>query len=137
MTPVTLPGDLVSPVAGPLLRRGAPVVQRDGEVGTVLRKPAREGRWVVAFADGVSVVVLDGNISLDLSDPAGMDLASRWLAAHHGVTVGATAPSWTRSAILGEWALWGHGPEWYYTTDISDPAEAMRAACLAAVGRSA
>lgn len=76
-------------------------------------------------------------VVLDLSDPAGMDLAARWLAAHYGLDVGATAPSWTRSGDLGEWALWGRGPEWYYATDLADPAEALRAACLAAVGRVA
>lgn len=109
----------------------------------------------------------------DLSRPASRDAMARWLAAHHGLTVGATAPDFGRY-VCGEhccdgqrgrmvpcarpiWSLmgaegtmvtfadcpdpdaWG-GDERCHVPGISaltNPAEALRAACLAAVGRTA
>jgi len=163
---VTIAGDLVSPVAGPLLRRGAPVC------------------GVVCAPDGVDVIVEDGiviglsgpvvnvaagfytptlgeaaRLHLLLSDDLGADIAARWLARHHGLTVGLTAPFWL---LRGDprrrtWSLgcWEADCTWQFTDDIefakmlpfrvayvpriaslTDPREALRLACLAAVGRT-
>lgn len=91
----------------------------------------------------------------DLSRPASRDTMARWLARHHGSTVGATAPGWgpsRRADTTRRWALGTPGEARLFFIDraaadyertvpgisaITDPAEAMRAACLAAVGRSA
>ena len=166
MSPVTLPGDLVSPIAGALLRRGCPVIHQGctpwarGVFFRMLPPPfvgeafcwydAAGSPWPGAPRDS------SGDVRLDLSDPAGMDRAARWLAAHHGLVVGATAPGWTRIES------WPSGPWWLlsgksgltaeedynqcktwmqFSRDagfaaLTDPAEAMRAACLAAVGRT-
>lgn len=179
---VTLPGDLVSPVAGPLLRRGAPVIDiYMGDPGVVVwTGPVNEKG---AYPALVYSLDLDTKcecgtrcaaslFALDLFDPAGMDIAARWLAAHHGLTVGATAPLWHRmTEIAPVWWLVGHSGLDREETDaeyravcaafhdsdlvlpgrggygseprripgiaaITDPAEALRAACLAAVGRT-
>ena len=163
MSPVTLLGDLVSPVAGPLLRRGCPVIESimgdDGVVvwaGPVNTKGAYP---VLAYSLG-----LDGKsecgtrcaasmFALDLSDPAGMDRAARWLAAHHRFVHGPTAPSWARGE--GGWMLVCGGSMWMAFIEpdpdleriggkavpgisaLTDPALALRAACLAAIGRAA
>jgi len=92
-----------------------------------------------------------GLVALDLSDPAGRDVAARWLAVHHGLTVGATAPEWKELPDgFGAWegGRWTGGYVWYLTVPdgdcwgwpangATDPAETLRAACLAAVGRGA
>ena len=98
----------------------------------------------------------------NLSRPASRDWCARWLAAHHGLECRATAPGWRRSeptkrGMPGCWALglgdqtvYFHDP--HYLTDtattvrqriripgisaLTDPAEALCAACLAAVGRA-
>lgn len=184
MSRATLPGDLTSNRAGPLLRRGAPVV------------PAHLGAWVESGARGLrsaahasalvesvcpradeSIVVLlsmgwgntDAALThLDLTDPAGMDLATRWLARHHGLTLGATAPDWARFQCGGMEDHYVYGPDgvcrahvWSLMAadpdqridhadcgeeawdrilipgigTITDPAEALMRACLAAGGR--
>lgn len=162
----TLPGDLVSPVAGWLLRRGAPVLVR-------LHPQPIQGLvdhdgygWVaLTMRDGMFLSIDGGSFLFDLSDPAGMDIAARWLAAHHGLSRGSGVSDgwswwrWTPSG--GGWAL-GCGPDpvpdclclhsgdlmavtdigrqtWVAVPGISamtDPAEALRLACLAAVGRA-
>lgn len=188
---VTLPGDLVSPIAGPILRRGAPVIaQRQDGVptddvlrGVVISMSPLDVGWDDTGSDGrsrgrsVSGRPLDrveivAHLHLELSDPAGMDIVARWLAAHHWLTVGATAPLWHRmTEIAPVWWLVGHSGLEREETDaeyravcaafhdsdlvlpgrggygseprripgiasITDPALALRAACLAAVGRT-
>jgi hypothetical protein len=55
----------------------------------------------VAWDGGInSAFQPSGLLSLDLSDPAGMDLAARWLARHHGEKVAITAPAWTYVAAV-------------------------------------
>lgn len=146
---MTLPGDLVSPVAGPLLRRGAPILRYRYDC-VVVESETREGWWTIAFG-GCVESHRAGDLMLDLSDPAGMDLAARWLAAHHGLAVGATAPGWSYDDA-DEWVLTGTDGwpfRWPATvwsgpfdgvrvvSHLTNPAEALRAACLAAVGRTA
>lgn len=96
---ITLPGDLTSPAAGPILRRGAPVhwVGPGSGSGVVTGyPPAKPGTLDVAWDGGVVAHALPpASLTLDLSDPAGMDLAARWLARHHGEKVAITAPAWT------------------------------------------
>ena len=98
----------------------------------------------------------------DNTDPAGMDLAARWLARHHGLTVGATAPTWSYEECHDDWGglMWlltGVHTEslfgdhvWFSTaapaecreswrtvtgiSAITNPLEALVAACLHAAG---
>lgn len=91
----------------------------------------------------------------DLSRPASRDHWARWLAERVGLTVGATAPGWTPDDDGGRWAKrwlldtgdggWvmfadpatGHVEgRWIKVPGISDstdPAEALRLACLSVV----
>lgn len=98
---------------------------------------------------------------LDLDDPAGRDAAARWLAAHHGLRVGATVPLWRAERLdragrweplMSVWVLGTPGESRLFFIDhgapldhervlpgistLTDPAEALRAACLAAVGKA-
>jgi len=173
MTPITLPGDLVSPVAGPLLRRGSPVIVAfdahasisgvciiDGVIAV------RDGGLADIYEVGIGELydVAPDQVALDLSDPAGRDRAARWLAEHHGLKIGdGTAPAfWRWTPAGGGWALGVPGPDsalgaiilhsgdiigtentrgqtWITVPGISaltDPAEALAAACMAAVGRA-
>lgn len=172
---VTLPGDLVSPVAGALLRRGCPVLcVESGRLGWAWygiylgdHADLDQTRDAVPF-DGVRVahVVPAVGAHLDLSDPAGRDVASRWLAAHHGLAVGATAPGWSLAngtwadphwLLFAPWSKESNGRNFLVFCDgvpapamsdvppitvpgistLTDPAAALALACLAAVGRSA
>lgn len=172
VSPVTLPGDITSPVAGLLLRRGC--IVRDNarplSTGTVTRDVLVAGFFRVSFEyGGFDGVARPTEYSIDISDPAGMDRAARWLAAHYGLAVGATAPDFGRY-VCGEHCADGdtgrmeacHAPIWSLMVSgldpiifadcngedgddrchvpsisaLTDPAEAMRAACLAAVGRT-
>ena len=160
----TLPGHLTSPTAGPLLRRGAPVVVNDIAQRFVL--DLRHDLAYVDAWDGPRGWGL-GLVALDLTDPAGMDIAARWLARHHGLTVGATAPVWQRIKGMDPSTIWslsvrsdidmdasptvqvdqrgfvepGAFPESPIAnvvpgiSTVTDPAEALRLACLAAVAR--
>lgn len=153
-----LPGDLVSVTAGAILRRGAPVVWVDGIARGIVTgyRPPPADAVDVAWDGGINSAFQPSCLlSLDLDDPAGMDLAARWLARHHGLTVGATAPRWFRSEPY--WVLcagpqeedgeeWdgeldfgpspsGGGPDRRLRGDVTDPAEALALACLAAGGR--
>lgn len=155
---ITLPGDITSERAGPLLRRGAPVRNRSwrderADVTTGDPYPYTElgtTELVCATAEdpgGVSLTLL----ALDLSDGLGMDIAARWLARHHGLTVGATAPDWRRFRMglpdgteSWAWALLGTpGEQFFFTSGNvpgisaeTDPAAALRLAILAAAGRT-
>ena len=162
---IVLPGDLSSPTAGALLRRGAPVIVRFDAHASIHGVCLMAG--VVAVRDGGLADIYDvgvgeiydiapDQVGLDLSDSAGMDLAARWLARHHGLTVGATAPRWERRADdespdTWEWTLSVDDAHDVYfgrqfgfvpgaccpvnVNDITDPAAALRLACLAAAGR--
>lgn len=163
-----MPGDLVSPVAGALLRRGCPVVEVvTGATATVVwiaptpnAKGAYKAQTYTVEEDGeCGTSAAASHFALDLTDPAGMDRAARWLAAHHGLTVGATAPRWycdndggrraTRYTLEGDGRTWLTFYDPANTLDTfgtggrpiprlpTDPAPAMALACLAAVGRSA
>ena len=95
---IALPGDLVSPTAGPILRRGTPVRgprSPAGPVDIVTHEP--NGTHCMTVFEGL---VEQAAVSLDLDDPAGMDLAARWLARHHGEKVAITAPAWTYVAAV-------------------------------------
>ncbi len=166
-----LPGDLTSPTAGPLLRPGAPVCMewsKDDEPGDIVRGFVLrlftdvDGDRAIWWSD-CPFVGRDNRglvfLRLDLTDPAGMDLAARWLARHHGLTVGATAPTWARAG----WDIWdlrdfpsGSHVGFHFDADTArkfsdpkrgmvhhvsglcgatDPAAALALACLAAGGR--
>lgn len=163
----TLPGNLTSPTAGPLLQRGAPVTMewhQDDDpprmVTGVVLHDIDAGR-VLWWSDD-PYIDRDNRacvfLALDLTDPAGMDLAARWLARHHGLTVGATAPTWAQAG----WHIWdlrdfpsGMHVGFHFDADtarkfsdpkrgmvyhlsslcgVTDPAEALALACLAAAG---
>lgn len=165
MIPTTLPGDLTSPTAGPILRRGAPVIEAGvsgmtGAVGICVEMPetphapAHLSVWWETVVPSMVTAVTHGT-ALDLSDPAGMDIAARWLARHHGLTVGATAPRFRYDADFKGYVLEGRDDEIVFNDDgvirsgagttiavlgisaFTDPAEALCAACLAVVGRTA
>ena len=149
MSPVTLPGDLASPVAGPLLRRGCPVAVNGIAAGRVY---LGESYGMAMLSDGFGPPCAwgFGLVALDLSDPAGMDRAARWRLEHEGGVCGDTAPRWERVPVNaghygredGEWSggyawgLDGVAVLWTEPGELTDPAEALRAACLAAVGRT-
>jgi hypothetical protein len=126
-----------------------------GREATIIQFSSGHGMVWTAFPDAGSIEAPEwGMVALDLSDPAGMDRAARWLAEHHGLRLGATAPNF--------WSSWIERPPgtvWRLTADgktlvlhepgdsvtwnvvgatvpgisaITDPAEALRLACLAA-----
>ncbi len=111
----TLPGDLVSPLAGPLLHRGCHAVWAGLLWHPVLVTEVR------TFAGEQTVYVLDGGapqrttfseVEVDLSGGTGMDATARWLWIHHGYSIppGATAPRFERGV------MWVEGYEevcWY------------------------
>lgn len=179
----TLPGDLTSPIAGSILRRGLTVIilrhtpadeeaaDCDGNrvnVGESVTVTDAGDRWIVVAGSTVDTCgpnwsqLSPGDVEIVMDD-AGCDAAARWLAAHHGLTVGATAPGWERAKDSQ------FGPFWQLTTTrdrmvgfgtsgtarspldrmvlakripapgieaITNPAEALRAACMAAGGRA-
>lgn len=132
---VTLPGSLTSPVAGPLLRRGAPCHLLSGPCRCVVLDVAPDGGHVVFALDDHGWEPGDADpedLALDLTDDLGMDIAARWLARHHGLTVGATAPEW--KLFRGSWTLFGatsHALCFDGIDSALDPREALRLACLA------
>lgn len=157
-----LPGDLVSATAGAILRRGmmvhGVVTAPDGcDVvfdDMLVHEATPHGTTVVS---GYGISLADpARLSVDPNDELTRDACARWLARHHGLTVGATAPRWYRSEPY--WILcagpqvedgeeWdgeldfgpspsGGGPDRRLREDVTDPAEALALACLAAGGRS-
>ena len=174
----TLPGTVTSSTAGPLLRRGAPVVVSLWNapatvVEIVAGTTPNEGDdpALGKYADryrvcgSVNSWEYGRDLVLNLTDPAGMDIAARWLARHHGLTVGATAPVWQRIKGMDPSTIWslsvrsdidmdasptvkvdqrgfvepGAFPDSPIATVVpgisalTDPAAALRLACLAAV----
>lgn len=81
---ITLPSDIPG-----LLRRGAPL-RYYGYRAVAVTDPC-DG--VLLLSDGVSLVK-SGHffVALDLSEPAGRDIAARWMAERLGLEVGLTAP---------------------------------------------
>ena len=98
-------------------------------------------------------------LALDITDPAGMDIAARWLARVVGLTLGHTAPEWVYYAdpVGPWWRIRGAGGEvvffaseaypWTARTTagarlvivpgisaLTNPAEALALACLAVGG---
>lgn len=110
MADPTLPGDLTSLVAGPLLRRGC--LLSSGEVCTDDPSPDKAGKMLIYVVTDADVrLARTCDVALDLTDPAGMDRATRWYAEHTGGSlVALRAECWS--------------------------AEHMRGLCLAAVGRT-
>jgi len=113
----TLPGDLTSPTAGPLLQRGMTInVLRqtpedpEGESAEGFRVRVGGSATVTdAGANGdwcvVSSVTVDNtgpawsqlataDVEAGLADDLTRDACARWLARHHGMTIGSTAPTW-------------------------------------------
>jgi hypothetical protein len=178
---VRIPGDIRTPAAGPILRRGAPVLLTMNRPVLPGDDPAEEftTRGIVYVSEetpaGTSWIgwyedarigrgrYFDGSLDLDFADDLGMDIAARWLARHHGLTVGATAPGWTRKSANGIiiWVLTASGASWMFWTELAecyireatyvqaghataipgisaltDPAEALRLAVLNAAGRA-
>lgn len=177
---ITVPGDITSEKAGPLLA-SAPMRVR------AVRPILFPGNEMPPGAEGVHIGTVDGGRPLiawfdrpwhderhmrmcfdiptgdrsNLEVPVGLniDTLSRWLARHHGLTCGATAPSWL--VDRGYCRLCGYGPrrnaivlcdsdEWARArafvrseyavvpgiSALTDPAAALRLAILAAVGRT-
>ncbi len=152
---VTLPGDIASEKAGPLLRRGAPVLDEEHRPFVVVT--SRNGwAWLCGEEHGVCFNVDDVDASflaLDLSDDLGLDTAARWLARHHGLTLGATAPEWRLHPALRGPNYWtlatatgfvifvdsgraGDATIIPRISALTNPAEALRLAILHAVGRT-
>jgi hypothetical protein len=120
----TLPA-LTSPVAGSILRRGAPVIVLDGSEASDILEGHRipvgaratltddptdsPKRWcIVAGAtvdpDGPPWSELPAAaLALDLSDDLGQRLAEAWLGRHHGIK--ATAALTWAPAAFGIWDL--------------------------------
>ncbi len=115
MSPVTLPGDLVSPVAGTLLRRGScvliPAEDDRNELRPALVRVSGPTYTGIIDSDGTTQIMGSQYVLLDLSDPAGMDRATRWYAEHGGYSL--------------------HDVRVQYHNNP----KALRLACLAAVGR--
>lgn len=156
----TLPGELYSPVAGPLLVRCCPVIEKGtGERSVVVwadDKLNEKGHYaVMTYSVGLNdsgdcaTKCAALQFELDLEDPtgAGRDRAARWLQKHYGFEPGATAPAWGRlpqgsgyNGVDGEWSA---GYRWYLDQDpvpwvsyTIDPIEALQKACLHAAGRA-
>lgn len=82
---ITLPGDIPG-----LLRRGAPL-RYYGFRAVAVTDPCS---GTLLLSDGVSLVKSGYFfVALDLSVPAGRDIAARWMAEKLGMKVGLTAPS--------------------------------------------
>ena len=128
----TLPGTLPG-----LLRRGAmitnayfaspcPDVVLSGP--TAYHEDGYDGLLCVTAEcpDGADVK----GLALDLTDPAGRDVAARWLAERLGLTVGATAPAWEWAIVDGRdvWTL--DGRIVIDRTSGQNAIEALALACL-------
>jgi hypothetical protein len=157
----TLPGSLPG-----LLRRGAPVVYTHrGETHSAIvldeedmSNESEPDRRCFGIHGGPCGNMWLAELALDLTDPAGMDIAARWLAEKVGLTVRSTAPRWERSDRAGSqssnpkdpafWWLAGSGlrdhqfhdfEDWPHFKNrtrlpgigkITNPAESLRLACL-------
>lgn len=148
-----IPGDLTSEKAGPIL------ADWSGEIEVYI---GPDTGWIpAATLRGTPVFALHQYLPqrLNPARPEVRDHAARWLARHHGVVIGPTAPYWQIDGWGGRRVTWGLG-SWefevriQFTDDavfarifpdrvflvpgistLTDPAEALILACLAAGAR--
>lgn len=142
----TLPLDLAP------LREGAERMEREYYSLDVSIGGTSLGRWdrMDRYTREIRVTARMRLLS-DLTRDDTRDRWARWLARHHGLTVGATAPDWRRFRMglpdgteSWAWALLGTpGEQFFFTSGNvpgisaeTDPAAALRLAILAAAGRS-
>jgi hypothetical protein len=136
-----LPGSLPG-----LLRRGAPVVLGGfGVVNGRIFLGERHDLFAVTGDDDTPRLWGKALVALDLTDPAGMDIAARWLAEKVGFKLEATAPSWWKSGPC-QWVLQVGGAAKTFNdrgaptfvvpgiSTLTDPRAALAAACLAVGG---
>ena len=117
-------------------------------VGTAGRR-MEDGCWSVRFDSGDFGWWAPEVLSLLLDSPLALCHAARWLAARLGMEPGATAPTWLRSDS-GCWELsCVNGTKYFLSipqfgidlvvpgiSNLTDPAEALAAACVAVGGAS-
>ena len=123
-------------------------------VGTAGRR-MEDGCWSVRFDSGDFGWWAPEVLSLLLDSPLALCHAARWLAARLGMEPGATAPPWFYDADAGAWVLHGMKTTVFFHGDsegerrffgrgrlvpdihkVTDPAEALAAACVAVGGAS-
>lgn len=157
---ITLPGNLSTSTAGPLLCPGAPVsCQWDSADATsIVRGFVIEdlGPERVIWCSPSRYIGRDNRarvfLSLDLTADLGPTIALRWLGRHYGIDVGVGCPRFTPLPDGKGWMLVSDVGEWIFfvPAPISDPErfacrivvlalptnplEALTAACLHAAG---
>lgn len=106
---ITLPGDIPG-----LLRPCAPVIVRFHnaciEEGVVISDEcvtagSYEGYANYVIRDDDDTCLSRARLSLILNEPAGRDIAARWMAERLGLEVGLTAPSFHFNSFAGAWFL--------------------------------
>ena len=129
-----------------------------GEIGSTDGKRflTVTGRSPLGMAVEVNVWEEDWDrLILLLDSPLALCHAARWLAARLGMEPGATAPPWFYDADAGAWVLHGMKTTVFFHGDsegerrffgrgrlvpdihkVTDPAEALAAACMAVGGAS-
>lgn len=100
---ITVPGNIPG-----LRRRSAPLII--GQSRAVAVDPWNDGVMRVCFDDCMSSLPLQPLASpilsaIDLSEPAGRDIAARWMAERLGMEVGLTAPSFYYDPLDEVWVL--------------------------------
>ena len=137
------------PLDFPPLRAAAEEMAREhyaatlvvGDLGTpgISEESATDNAARLPAALIQSQVRVHARLLADPTRPASRDFWGRWLARHHGLTVGATAPGWMllRKTGVPTWCLGGiSGWRWFDGIDpLLDPAAALALACLHAAGR--
>lgn len=153
------------PLDLPALREGAEEMAREAhDLFARLTWGVSDG-WSELDDDAQETLIeVHSTLLRDLNRPASRDWWARWLARHHGLTVGATAPEWFREQSYAEgeqihcwvlcarsawtvyqWACFhsdGEDPDGATVyvpipgiSALTDPAAALRLAILAAAGR--
>lgn len=149
---ITLPGNLTSPRAGPILCRCAPAIVKAGRRGivdfvAVDANEHRPGTWARFLYDDdgeerggyvwgadplpeprpLDVIRLAA-IGLDLTADLGPTIALRWLGRHYGIDVGIGCPAWVYSAATRDsvtsWSLIGVDGKRYVFCDYPPDIEA-------------
>lgn len=115
---VTLPGDIPG-----LLRRGAILRWEEATHRWLFTGQRPGGPCAVALTSGYHDAFVEPawyhEFGLDLSEPAGRDIAVRWIAEKLGVETGLTAPMFDMSEH-GVWVLtcgWGPLRRWFFHPD--------------------
>lgn len=88
-----VPGAYTSPVAGPILARGAPVRYANGGRATVLGVESTHAHVYDGAADRRIYAPLTA-LFLDLDTDLGPTVALRWLGRHYGIELGVGCPLW-------------------------------------------